>query len=144
MANPRVTFDGPINGVWLYPHRNGLPVAGVEVFIAADPPNLHADVHSEEFVLPNRREILSQDGVFHLDSGSIDDAPLLTKYGVTAAAWLTRLENLIANQRSYESVVLASAWYEPFRVRISDLGKRPAHIGGGRTFRVSFAFRQVL
>lgn len=143
-ANSTVTFDESIDGVWLIPHRVGRPLSDSEVFIAANPPDLHADVASEEFDLPNRREILSQDGVFHLDRGSIEDAPLLSKHGETAATWRQRLENLIGSQRSYGHVLLVCPWYEPFRVRIRDLSKRPAHLAGIRTFRVSFSFRQVL
>jgi hypothetical protein len=142
MANPSVVADPNINGVWLIPHIGNAPVVEEAAWIGATSPSLSAEVSRDEFTIFNRREELSQDGVLHLDRGQIDDGLLMDRHGQTAATWLTRLQNLIRQQRSYGFVVLSSPSWEPFRVKINDLSKSIT-IAGGLAYRVSFSFREV-
>lgn len=96
----------------------------------------------DEFTIFNRPEELSQDGVLHLDRGQIDDGLVMARNGQTAAVWMTRLQNLIRDQRQYGFVMLACPSWDPFKVKISGLSKSIT-IAGGVAYRVSFSFRQV-
>lgn len=142
MPNPVVIFDGHIDGVWLVPHRNGIPVPGTEAWIAATSPSTEAELSSDEFTIFNRAEELSQDGVLHLDRGSIENGLLMSRHGLTADEWLKRLRSLIREQRSYGSIVLVSSRYQPFRVKIKGLAQQPT-VAGGPAWRVDVPFREV-
>lgn len=142
MANPTSAFTGSIDGTWLIPHVNNTPVLNAEAWIGATSPPLTAEYSMDEFTIFNRPEELAQMGVLHLDRGQVDDGLLLARNGQTAATWLTRLQNIIQNQRSYSYVLLSCTAWQPFRVRIGGLSKSVT-IAGGLAYRVSFPFSEV-
>lgn len=137
-----ISFTGSIDGVWLTPYVNHLPVAAGTCWIGTTSPALNAEFSMDEYTIFNRAEELSQDGVLHLDRGQISDGLLMARNGQTAETWMTRLQNLIRDQRSYSYVTLSSPSWSPFRVKISNLSKSIT-IAGGRAFLVSFNFREV-
>jgi hypothetical protein len=144
VPNPVVTFTGAIDGIWLVPLRNGQVVSGVEAWIGAESPATSAEMSSDEFTIFNRAEELSQDGVLHLDRGTIEDGLLMSGRhgGLTADQWLARLRALIRDQRKYTSLVMVTSRYQPFPVRIKGLTQRPT-IAGGPAWRVDVPFREV-
>lgn len=144
MANPIATFDESLDGIRLVPYSApGQVVAGQDAWIGAKSPTLEAVMSMEIFTLHNRREEPSQDGVLHRDRGSIDGYLLNNRMaGLTADQWLTRLENLIANQRNYWAVFLVSTRYAPFKVKLHALSKDPVQ-AGGFAWVVNIPFREV-
>lgn len=141
MANPVVSVADAIDGEWLVPYTaSGSPVAGQEAWIGGPSAELSADVSMDEYTIFTRQEILSQDGVLHLYVGTIAGL-IISHNGQTAATWMTRLENLVKNQRSFGSIRYVTARYD-FRVKLKGLSKSPV-IAGGRAWSVSVPFREV-
>lgn len=142
VANPTASTSSTIDGVWLVPFRSGRVVTDEHVWIGATSPSLNAEVSRDEYRIFDRPEELSQDGVLHLDRGSVEDGLLMSRNGQTAAVWMARLQNLVQEQGTYSHISLSCPAWQTFKVRIHDLSKAVT-IAGGRAYRVSFSFREV-
>lgn len=146
MANPVASLSAThtIDGVWLIPYTSPTqPVSASSAWIGAKSPTLEATVSMDIFTIPTRAEEPSQDGVLHRDRGVIEGM-LLNNHqdGLTADAWLTRLQTLIARQRDYSFIHLVSTRYAPFKVKLHSLSKQPIQ-AGGFAWSVSVPFREV-
>lgn len=139
MANPRATFSGTVDGVWLLPHTSGGLVTSAQAWIGASSPSTDAVRSVDTYTVSSRAEQISNAGVLHLDTGAIDGL-LMDRHGLTADGWLLRLRSLIKDQRLY-TVYLASARYY-FKVELNGLSQVPT-IAGGRAWNVVVPFREL-
>ncbi len=137
--NPSTTQSGSIDGVWLLPLRSGSLVTSAQAWVGAPSPSTEAVRSVETYTVSSRAELISNAGVLHLDTGSIEGL-LIDRHGLTANAWLRRLHSLIKNQRDYQ-VYLASARYY-FPVELNGLSQSPI-IAGGRAWNVTVPFREL-
>lgn len=139
MANPTISppLGYMVDGLWLHPFRANGIVTEHSAWVGSNSPALSAELSGDLLIAPSRRAKISQNGVMHLDEGTVSGI-LLDRNGHTATEWMRRLNYLAVHQAEFQGVILLTNHYLfPVEIRGLEKAKTPAG------WEVSFGIREL-